>query len=143
MSRYKRMTDLYFTEDGDFVLDAETGDLEDTKLHQYRGFIQRVVTRVMSQKGEWNLQKDVGAGVGDFLGKPNTAALGDRIRSRIFSELIREGLVSPGDLNILVFPTGIHSLAIVVQVTPPDVQSKVQLTFSYDMRDNRIVPRNL
>lgn len=143
MNRYKRMTDFYFSHDGDFVLDENTGDLEDTKLHQYRGFIQRVLTQVMSQKGEWNLQKDVGVGIGDFLGKPNTSVVGERIRSKVYSELVKGGLVTPSDLSVLVFPSGQNSVAIVVQITPPDIQSKIQLTFSYDLRDNRVVPRNL
>lgn len=143
MNRYKRMVDLYFTDDGDFVLDENTGDLEDTLLYQYRGFVQRLLTRTMSQKGEWQQQKDVGAGISDFLGKRNTAELGERIRSRLYSELIKENLVAPADLNILVFPTGDTSVGIVLRIRPPGTQVKIQLTFSYDMRENRVIPRNI
>lgn len=143
MNKYKRCTDFYFTEDGDIVLDANTGDFEDTAMHQYRGFIQRLNTRIKSQKGEWNLQRDLGAGLTDFRGKPNTAAIGQRIQSRITSELIREGLVSPDHLEVVVFPTGKHELSIMLRITPPGTQTKLQLIFSYNMNENRIVERNL
>jgi hypothetical protein len=137
------MTDLYFTEDGDFFLDRNTGDLEDTRLHQYRGFIQRVLTRVMSSHGEWAQQPTVGADLTSFLGKRNTAEVGNAIQRRVFSELIQDQLALPADLNVVVLPLDSHSIGIIVELRPPDVLQKVILTFSYNLRDNRIVPRSI
>lgn len=142
-TRYKRGTDLYFTEDGDFYLDAETGDFEDTSLHQYRNFIQNVNTRVASSKRDWNLQRDVGLNLADFLGKPNTRENGARIRNRVYSELIRDNFIAPADLEVVVFPTGKTTVGIVLRITPPDEAAKITLTYSYNMQDNKVTPRNI
>lgn len=143
MSRYKAVTDLYFTEDGDYYLDSDSSDLEDTKLHAYRGFIQRIDTYIRSTKREWKQQPTVGANINEFRGRRNSAELGERIRSRVISELVQGGLVAPADLNVIIFPLGPGSLALILQVRPPDVPDKIILTYSYDLRENRVVPRNL
>ncbi len=141
MSKYKRQTDLYFTEDGDYTLADE--DLEDTSLYNYRGFVQRVLTEVFSQKREWNLQQNIGAGIADFLGQRNTSNTGERIKARVFAELTRDNLISSTELKVFVFPIEKNQVAIVIEITPSTVMKKLTLTFSYDMRTNRIVSRNI
>ena len=143
MNRYQRQTDFYWLEQGDLFLDSSTGDLADTKNHQYRGFIQRVLTQIMSRKGEWQNEQSVGVNLDDFLGKRNNAANGERLKSRIMTELVKNQLVSASDLNVSVFPTSNTSLAIIVSIQPPGTAKRIVLTFSYDMRDNHIVPRNV
>lgn len=142
MSKYKYTTDFYFTDDGDFRLGSD-GDFEDTANYQYRGLIQRVITRLSSAKGEWRLQPLEGVNLTDFLGKPNTREVGGRVRERVYSELIRDNLVSPADLKVEVFPLSKTEIAILVVITPPDIASKIFLTFSYDMKDNKLHPRNI
>ena len=71
MARMNEIVDLYWTEGGDFVL-GDNGDFEDTHLDNYRGLLQRVLTRIKSHRGDWALQPSVGAGLGRFAGKPNS-----------------------------------------------------------------------
>lgn len=135
------MIDMYFTESGDFFLDEDTGDLLDTKLINYRALIQKITTIVKSHKGEWNLEQYLGANVDDFKGKPNNAETGNLIKTRVFNELA--SVVNLEDLNVLVFPTSRHSVAIVVQVQPTGTLKVVQLVFTYHLSDNRITIRNI
>lgn len=142
MGIYKDTTDLYFTEEGDFFLDRN-GDFEDTKLHQYRGFLQRLLTRIMSDKGNWKHESTLGANISDFLGKPNTRAIGEQIKSRVFNEIVTQGFVQPSDVIINVFPVGEESVVISISITPPESTNRLILTLTYDMRDNKLVPRNI
>lgn len=142
MSLYKINTDLYYTEDGDFWLDEDQEDLEDTKNYQLRGFIQDINTVMSSTPGDWR-NNPVGVALTDFMGKPNTRVNGERIRSRVYSALIREGLVSPSDLTVQVFPIGLHTLALVLQISQPGISTKTLLTYTYSFKDNKMIPRNL
>jgi hypothetical protein len=141
MPKYQRQTDLYFTEDGDFVI--SNNDLEDTKNYQYRGYIQRVHTHIMSHKREWNLQRNIGANLQDFLGKPNTQPTGKQIEDRLFSELVGKNLVAASELRLTSFPVSKNIIAVTVEIKPADTAQAMILTYSYDLRDNRLIPRNL
>lgn len=141
MARFGQINDLYFTDAGDFVLGAN-GDLEDTKLHAYRGFIQRVKTRMMSKRGEWILQPGVGADLSEFAGQPNTRETGDRIKSRVITELTWDGLLQSQELIVDVIPVDDRQIAIIIFMTPPQSENNLILNFTYDLRDNRLVPRN-
>lgn len=141
-SNYQLINDLYFTEDGDYVLSA-SGDLEDTKNHNYRGFIQKILTRVMSTKGEWRLQRNLGANASKVLGKKNTPEQAERLRSAIHAELIRDSFINSKDIKVIVFPSGPESLVVIIEIEASNSQRKFTLNFTYDFRDNRIVPRNV
>lgn len=143
ISRYKNVVDLYFTDDGDFVLDQDSYDFKDTMRDQYRGLIQTVNTRMRSNKGEWNLQREVGANLSDFFGKNNTAEIGNQIQNRVINTLIKGGLIAPKDLEVIVLPTSKFLVAIIVVITPPGVAEKIILTYTYNTRDNHTLPRNL
>jgi hypothetical protein len=141
LKKYNESLDFYFSSNGDFCLD-DTGMLKDTKNDKYRYFIQRVNNRLSSTHGDWSLAPRVGANLTDFLGSPNTAATGESIRRRVYTELTRDGFVSGKDLKVEVIPLSQSSVGIIINVTPPDTTSQVVLTYSYDYRDNKIVPRN-
>lgn len=142
MPLYKTKVDLWWTQEGDFALDEEREDIASTELDHYRGFTQQVLTRVMSNKGDWALQKLVGASVSDFLGQPNTQATGEAIKLRVEGELIREGLCSPTTLKVDVIPTSKNTVLVLVIVVPPGSRQAITLRFSYDLSENRLVPKN-
>lgn len=137
--RPRETVDLYFTDSGDFVL-GDNGDFRDTKNDHLRGFVQRMVTRVMSNQGDWRLQPQVGANLQEFLGKQNTREVGDRVKQRVQSELIGGGVLRAQELLVDVIPLSSTSIAIivVVQSTNPELQ----LTFTYDFKDNKVLPRH-
>ena len=142
MARHEKIVDLYWSDEGDFVL-GDNNDLRDTQNDAYRGLIQRVLTRIKSRKGDWGLQESIGAGVTAVVGTPNTAETGARLKFLIQNELMVDDLLRPGEFIVDVFPASKSIIAVAVVITPPRSGSQVILTFSYDLRDNRLVQRNL
>jgi hypothetical protein len=142
MARYQNIVDLLFSESGDFVL-GENGDLADTRSRAYRGFIQMVLNRIMSSKGDWPLHPDIGVGLNAFVGKPNTKVIADRIKQKIVSELSKDDLIRGNELIVDIFPVSSNAIAIGVIVSPPGSGRQINLVFTYDMRDNKLIPRNV
>lgn len=143
MNKYQLINDLYFTNDGDLRLDTSRNDLQDTKNFQYQGFIQKVLNRIMCSKGDWVYRPDIGANVTEFVGLPNTAETASQIKTRLFTELTKSSLVKSEDLDIVIFPTSKESIAILVRILPPNSQNQIILNFAYDLRNNKLVPRNI
>lgn len=143
MSRYTEEHDLYFTLDGDFFVSDETEDLEDTSKHQFRGLIQRVLTRLQSVRGEWATQPEVGANLSDFVGLPNTRAVAEELKSRVYSELINDNLISPQHVFVDVYPLSKHVVSLAIVINTPNIVKSVYLNFTYDLRNNRMIPRNI
>ena len=142
MARYQKIVDLHFTEAGDFTL-GENGDIKDTTGIPYRGFIQRVLTRVMASKGDWILEPLLGVSLNSFVGQPNTKATATKIRDRIVGELLKEDLIRGSELLVDIFPIANNAIAIAVIISPGGSGRQVNLVFTYDMRDNKLIPRNV
>lgn len=140
-SKYQSVVDLHFTDFGDFVK-SSNNDLEDTKHIKNRGLVQKINTIVQSTKGEWATSKNLGTNVSGILGKRNTQEEAEKIRSSLLVEVLKDGFVSPEDIEILVFPMDKFSLAIIINIRPPNSQEKVFLSYSYSVKDNRITPRS-
>jgi hypothetical protein len=141
MKDYRYEIDLYWDDSGDFTLDSETNDLEDTKNHQYRTLIQKIDTQIMSNAGEWRLQPQVGAGLSRFLGRPNTRDTGNSIKRQLMAALTANGLLSPQEVTVDVLPMDDRQIAIVVLVFPYLSNKKITRLYSYNMSNNRITPR--
>ncbi len=135
-------TDLYFTEAGDFFLDVDTGDLADTSNDFYRGFIQRIDTRVSAAKGDWKYQPLIGVSLTDYTGKQNTADLGRQIKQAVYGELIQDDLLRPGEFSIDVLPVADDQLMIGVFIALPGTQHSITRTYTYSVRDNKIDVRS-
>jgi len=142
MARFDKIVDLYFSDDGDFSL-GSNNDLEDTNKYDYRGFMQRILTRLSSKKREWAQAAHLGANLSDFVGKPNTEEIGNRIQDRIYSVLLQEDLLYGHEFTIDVVPVTKYEVAIIMVITPPRNEGGIVLTFSYDMRNNRLIPRSI
>jgi hypothetical protein len=134
----EKANDLYFSSEGDLVFSEDTYDLLDTKQSPYRAFIQKIITRIESQKFEWKHDPQLGLGLSDFLGKANTEALAEQIKLRISSELTKGGLLRDSDFETLIFPTSQTSIMIMLYIYIESKQKKLQLGFSYSTSENRI-----
>lgn len=139
---YEYQKDIFFTSEGDFVLGSNK-DLKTTELDVYRGLIQRINKRIMSTHGDWPLQDSLGATLGDFVGMPNTRETGALLKSRISSELSRDSLLSAKDVQVNVFPISNTQILISIAVSLHSFNGFVNLQYTYDMRDNKLTPRNL
>jgi len=136
------MDDLYWNSSGDFVLDPVDNDLMDTKKLNYRGAIQRILTRLQSSKGDWKSSPQTGANLKRYVGMPNSAEIGREIENAILNELVRSGLVSPQELTVQAFPISEGAIATIVQVTPAGQRESITLVHSYNLVDNKLTMRN-
>ena len=135
--------DLLWSVDGDFIFDEDRGDLADTKLVNSRALIQRIVTRMQSMPGDWELAEEIGLSLSSVIGEPNNRATGRRLEELITNELIRDGLLFAREFSVTVFPASKRALGVLVSVFPSGRRGEISIPFVYDMRDNRMVPRRL
>lgn len=80
---------------------------------------------------------------GKAIGQPNDAKTGALVQRMVSSELARGGLLSASEFTVTVFPVSKKELAVLLQISPKGVRGEITLTFVYDMRDNRIIPRGI
>ena len=142
MHRLRRLVDLRWSDSGDLVLDADDGDLKDTRRENFQAAIQHIETRLQSTPGDWRTSPQTGAGLKRFAGRPSTAEVGAEIETAILNELTRSGLFSPTELEVQVFPISKTKLACMVFVRPAGQRETMQIVVSYDLQDNKISLRN-
>lgn len=140
MPRYSDRRDIQFTLDGDIRVGPD-GDLMGTRVGDYDGFIQAINKRLMSSRNDWALEPDVGANIAEFVGAPNTRETGDALRLRIMNELSRDNLVRAGDLSVDVLPVATSKVFVLVTVRAIGTDT-IRLAYTYDLRENRLIPRN-
>lgn len=134
--------DIYWSTEGDFVL-GNRGDFKSTEDLQSRTLIQKVLKRLMSAPGDWRMAPEIGVSWGKAIGEPNNAKTGALVQRMVSSELARGGLLSASEFTVTVFPVSKKELAVLLQISPKGVRGEITLTFVYDMRDNRIIPRGI
>ena len=134
--------DAFFSSNGDYRLGTR-GDLERTVGYDQRILVQTIVKRMSSTTRDWPMQPEIGANLGDFVGQANTQENARLIKSRIVSELVRGGLISGQDLSVQVLPLSKTAILIAVFVKTNDSSQPLAVQFTYDMRDNKMIPRNL
>lgn len=135
-----RDLDLLWSVEGDFVL-ATDGDLALTEYMQSRGLTQKILSRLMSAPGDWAMTPETGVAWDAIMGQPNNRETGRIVEEMVTSELLRGGLLSASEFSVTVFPSGERQLGILLAVSPTGVRGETTLTFTYDMRDNRMIPR--
>lgn len=140
--RLKSEIDLFWTDAGDFRL-SKQGDLESTRDHLYRGFLQRLETRMNSARGDWFTQPTVGVGLTDFTGKRNTREVGQAIKQRVASELVRDDFLRPGEFEVQVMPVGVHTVAIALVIRPAGTNQAIVRVYSYKTSDNKLFNRSI
>jgi len=134
--------DLFFSSNGDFRL-GSSGDLDTTVGYEYRALVQAIMKRLSSTKLDWPMQPGIGANLGDFVGQENSRATASRIKSRIVSELTRDHLVSGQNLQVQIVPVSKEAVLILIFIKVTDSSQPISIQLSYDMRENKMIPRNL
>lgn len=142
MRPLREMHDLSFSSSGDFMLDANDLDIKDTKRDNYQGAIQRIQTRIQSNKGDWRHSPQTGGDLSKFAGLPNKPEVGQEIELQMVNELVRGGLLSPRELIVQAFPISPSQVAVFVQVTPSGQRETIRLISSYSLSDNKVSVRN-
>ncbi len=112
-SRADRFTkdDLWYSGDGDLVVGGD-GDLRDTSddKSRTRALIQEIQQVLSSSTGDWKSNPTFAADLAEFIGEIANDAAGDRIARRIKEKLVRMGIVSSGQLDIIPLILGSTAL---------------------------------
>ena len=135
-------TDLYWTFDGDILIDPE-GDLCDTAEDPLRSLVQEVRTRIMGDLKEWELYPEIGAGLADLIGEANNKLTAETGKARIIAALTRDGFVASSDIGIKYIPTGPYSILykLVIAVMPTDTNYQteyVEIKILFDYKDGNL-----
>jgi len=142
-SRFSDEVDLLFTIAGDFSLDGETGDFKDTSHNLLQSLAQQVQTVVSSSLGDWKTSPQVGANIAAFAGKPNTEETGMAVQAQVFQSLVSQIGLRPNELRVVVVPVSSTGIAVLIKINPIGQREEIIMSYTYDARDNKIVPRNV
>lgn len=143
MSYHRSKIDLLFTDSGDYKFDSVTSDFADTTEIPYRAFVQQIATRVSSTRGDWRLQPNIGASLTQNLGRPNSPELGRQIQLAVINSLTQDAFIKSSELKVEVFPIAKNQIAILVLVQPVGDREQIRLSFTYNTKDNKVLPRNI
>jgi len=139
----KNSTDIMYSSNGDFFLSDKTGDLARANTHDHKITKQIVIKRLESSHADWKHLRTYGANLTSFIGKRNTMATGEMIKATIVRCLTYDGLINPSKIQVELLPTGARSVLIVLQINAPSTVAKTPMviTFTYDLRNNKLVLR--
>ena len=143
-ARYAKIVDLFWADDGDFVLEEQIrtdelgipvgGDFMNTKKAHMRGWLQRVNARLQSATLDWQYLR-IGADLQNFLAAENTEATAEALRQRIYNELSKDGLVLYSEMDVQVIPMTESFLGVILAVQAPGSSNRIVLTHGVGLRD--------
>jgi len=136
--------DLYWTVDGDLFFKDEDADVGLADADQNAILEGSIMRRLQSNIGDWRDQPEIGCNLSEFMGMPNTAETAALITDRIISSLTADDLVKGSDLNVDVVPIATNKILILLEVKALEATlegDEILIGFTYDMRDNRMIPR--
>jgi hypothetical protein len=147
----KRSKDITFTADGDLILNENKGSLDIADLTDDQCLINAIRLRLMSRslgsgetRGDWRKRPAAGSRIFDFRGAPNDLETHSNIKSEIYRALTSDDLVKASELTIEVIPFSPYSVYVAVFVSSISGNTDgAFLSFNYDLRDNKVIPRNV
>jgi len=135
-------TDLWFSNNGDIRIDADKGDLKAVSNDDRRLLRQTVLKILQSTEGDWPLHKQLGASLSTFAGMPNTRETASIVEAQLKTALTREGVIDARHLKVTILPLSNTELLILLTINVPfSREAPLVIQFSYDLRDNKLVPR--
>lgn len=108
------MSDLYFTLDGDLILN---GNNDIAKVNTaMQNDIQQVYLRLMTDPGDFHSYPNLGVDLSVLYGKPQTKETGELGRTLIMSAIQREGLFRGKNIRVNAVPTSPDTIRFDVQI---------------------------
>lgn len=108
-----RPKDLHLNSAGDLEL-GRNGDLACSYDDDVTA--DGIIFRLKTYAGDYDLEPGCGASLEDFIGQPNTAAVGEQIRARAFRALTHDRFIDPQDLELDVAPLDASTVVLVMSV---------------------------
>lgn len=123
--------DFETSADGDLVI--EQGDFVITDEAQ--ATMQEIIFRVKTDVFDYQPNQQVGAGIDQFRGMPNTRETGIGIERATVRSLTQDGRFQQDQISVQVVPMGIHTVALYVFATPQftGVFAPVRVSFDIDL----------
>lgn len=136
--------DFYTTGNGDLYINDDTGDIQVADSQGLEVFKQAAIRRLMTTRGDFKDAPSTGASLTDFVGSRNNAETGSLIKAAIFGSLTNDNLFNSAGMEVRVFPVSETSVGIMLFGRVSSVEGDgFVVSLSYDMRDNKIIPRRL
>ena len=151
-NRLNRLSrDFLWTSDGDYFHDGRTGSFWVARLTEDEILYSSILKRLQSTRGDslgggrgdWRWHPQIGTNLYRFVGAQNTPTIHDEIRTEIIGALTEDDLISPGNINVEVFPISPHAVLAVIFATSLEGADPVVVSFDYDLRDNKVFPRSV
>lgn len=109
-----REKDLFLNEHGDIEIGFD-GDLR--CVYDDEVTAETILFRLKTYAGDYELSPICGASLEDFIGEPNTEALGREVEQRVLLALTHDGYLNPDSLTIRVSPLSRTAILIVITVS--------------------------
>ena len=140
----KGSKDIFITSNGDIAFDSAKGDIKVADSRGLEIFRQAAMRRIMSSKGDFVTAPEIGANLKNFTGFRNTAETGSLIKSSILSSLVVDNLFASAGIDVKVFPLSESNVGVMIigRVSAFEGDGFV-ISASYDLRDNKLIPRRL
>lgn len=101
--------------DGDFALEYDLNEAVTNRM-------------LRTSLGSWSYDPDIGIGLQDFAGRPNTAQTGQEIEDAVVTGLAKVSIES----QCVVYPTAKEAVAIMVLVLTDQGVKKLPFSFTYE-----------
>jgi hypothetical protein len=130
--------DLRFSSDGDLVLDPG-GGIVDTSLYPLLSLKQEIITRILTNVGDWPQHPWMGTNMQQYIGEKNDDETMQALSTSLRQGLTNDDLVSDRDLTIEWSKWDAHTVLILVTINvgtlDPDGEGKLQIPFAFDFND--------
>jgi len=130
--------DLRFSPDGDLVLD-EGGAIVDTVLYPLLSLKQEIITRILTNVGDWPQHPWMGTNAQQYIGEPNSEDTIDALLESIKEGLTNDNLVDKRDLELEWGKWDEHTVMVLLTVQvgdlDPDGQGRLEIPFAFDFSD--------
>jgi len=130
-------SDLVITSRLDLVI-GHDGDIMTSIEDPLRSLYQQVKIRIMSDQGDWDIYREIGASVSAFVGEPNNKITAESLKKRVIASMTRNGLIDNADIDVKYMPIDRDKLAFRISVrvapTAKNVNSdtlRINLIYSY------------
>lgn len=131
--------DLYFTEDCDLFFDDGINDISLTKTINNETLLNILKLRLQSSSEDWEIVSPVFSNINYLTGLPRNKETIDSLKSLVFNTITEDFLIDPEDVFVefLGVQDDIAGFGVIINAIDRDVNSRVELGFSYDFRENR------
>ena len=135
----RNQRDILLTDDGDLFLDEKAKDLKLVDNKNSELLLNVIKRRLKSSEYDWDLLKPIKANLDYVKGMNRNAVSIEVLKSLVVEALVENLLVSPEaiDVRVIGIDTDMIGIGVIIYELEQEVNSYIQLGFSYDYRENR------